>query len=188
MPGFCSSSALPERKQPRALAALHIREPLTSQRLAPSTKMSGSRDRTPSDADANERTRLLANPDPEAQDVSKPSSLPVLSTFALCWARGIEIWIFYGIFPYLPAFVERTGVPKPKIGYYVGMVESVFAVAQFTAMMLWSSLSDKYGRKPVLVSCLFGASLSISALGFSTEIWHMLVWRALAGVFAASAV
>ena len=150
--------------------------------------MSNPRERRPSDAVANERTRLLANPDTEAQDVGKPSSLPFLSTFVLCWARGIEIWIFYGIFPYLPAFVERTGVPKPEVGYYVGIVESIFAVTQFSAMMAWSSISDRYGRKPVLCSCLFGASLSVLAFGFSTEIWHMLVWRALAGVFAASAV
>jgi MFS family permease len=110
-----------------------------------------------------------------------------LQTLALCWARSIEVWIFFSIFPFLPAFVQRTGVPQPEIGYYVGIVESIFALTQFAAMMVWSGWSDRYGRKPVLCTCLVGASLSAFVFGLSTKIWHMLILRALAGVFSASA-
>ena len=139
---------------------------------------------------ATERTRLLAGSgdagteDPEqAAQQHDHDKLPVLQTLALCWARSIEVWIFFSIFPFLPAFVQRTGVPQPEIGYYVGIVESIFALTQFAAMMVWSGWSDRYGRKPVLCTCLVGASLSAFLFGLSTKVWHMLILRALAGVF-----
>ena len=53
-------------------------------------------------------------------------------------------------FPFLPTLVREMGVttdPK-QVGYYVGIVESLFAMTQFMTVWSWGRLSDRIGRKP----------------------------------------
>jgi MFS family permease len=55
-------------------------------------------------------------------------------------------------------------------------------------MISWGKLSDRIGRKPVLVVSLYGISISMALFGFSTTIWQMVFFRTLAGVFSGSVV
>jgi MFS family permease len=56
------------------------------------------------------------------------------------------------------------------------------------AVIPWGWASDKYGRKPVLLISLMGLVLSTTLFGFSTQVWHMFVARAISGLFGGSAV
>lgn len=86
------------------------------------------------------------------------------------------------IFPYIYYMVEEFGVPSNDISFYAGMVTSAFTFAEFSTGMLWGRLSDKIGRKPVLLTGLAGTALSVLIFGFAPNIWVALIARALGGL------
>jgi MFS family permease len=51
-------------------------------------------------------------------------------------------------------------------------------------MIFWGRAADRFGRKPVLVFCLAGLSVTTSLFGVSRTVWQMIMFRCLAGVFA----
>lgn len=54
--------------------------------------------------------------------------------------------------PYLPTMVASFGeIPAGEEGLYVGLLASAFALAQLTTNLLWGWLSDRVGRKPVML-------------------------------------
>jgi len=68
-----------------------------------------------------------------------------------------------------------------EIGIYAGMVTSVFALAEFSTGMLWGRVSDKVGRKPVLIIGLVGTLISMLIFGFAKSLSVALIARALGG-------
>ncbi|KAK7428017.1 hypothetical protein QQZ08_005448 [Neonectria magnoliae] len=69
-----------------------------------------------------------------------------------------------------------------QISTYAGMMTTVFALAEFSTGALWGRISDKVGRKPVILIALYGTALSMLLLGFSPSIWTALLSRVLAGL------
>jgi MFS family permease len=88
---------------------------------------------------------------------------------------------------------------EDEVGYAAGVVESVFSVAQLLTVFHWGSLSDRIGRKPVLIlvswltlarshlskadaqGCI-GSSISAVAFGFSNSFWTLVITRSLNGM------
>ena len=68
-----------------------------------------------------------------------------------------------------------------KISIYAGMVTSSFAFAEFSSGVAWGRLSDKIGRKPVLLTGLAGTALSMLIFGFARNLPVALLARALGG-------
>jgi len=65
---------------------------------------------------------------------------------------------------------------------YAGMVTSAFAFAEFSTGVVWGRISDKFGRKPVLLCGLAGTGVSMLVFGFSPNITTALIARALGGL------
>lgn len=86
------------------------------------------------------------------------------------------------IFPYIYYMVKDFGIAENDISFYAGMVTSAFTFAEFSTGMLWGRLSDKIGRKPVLLTGLAGTALSVLVFGFAPNIWVALIARALGGL------
>jgi MFS transporter, DHA1 family, tetracycline resistance protein len=63
---------------------------------------------------------------------------------------------------------------------------SIYSLMQFVFNPFWGQLSDKYGRRPILLLSLLGASISHLAFAFSTTFWFMFFARLFAGTFAAN--
>ncbi|CAE6460588.1 putative membrane protein YCR023C [Rhizoctonia solani AG-1 IB] len=97
--------------------------------------------------------------------------------------RFAEPISFSVIFPFVNQMIEELGVTSdPKeLGYYSGFVEGVFALAQFCTVCFWGSLSDRIGRRPVLIVGLCGVITSTIMFGLSKSFPMMLVSRALSG-------
>ncbi|XXH00946.1 hypothetical protein Hte_007297 [Hypoxylon texense] len=124
---------------------------------------------------------LLAKPE------DKP--LPILQILFLCYARLVEPIAFFSIFPFINQMVQENGhLDEVDVGFYGGLIESLFSLTQMLVMLLWGRAADRWGRKPVLVLSLVGVSASTSSFGFSRSIWQMVVLRCLAGVFAGTIV
>ena len=166
---------------PRASDATEETPLLTGGQLAP-------------DADT-EATALLhaesANGhDPAAAAAAKPGKpLPKLQIFLLCYVRMMEPIAFFSIFPFIAEMVQRNGnLPESDLGFYSGLIESIFSLTQTLVLIFWGRLADRIGRKPVLVWSLAGMSVGPVLFGMSTTLWQMILFRCLAGVFSGSSL
>lgn len=101
---------------------------------------------------------------------------------ALC--RICEPIAFMSIFPYVYYMVESFHVTDNdrKIALYAGMITSSFTFAEFSAGMFWGRMSDRIGRKPVLVMGLIGTAISMMVFGFATNLPTAMIARALGGL------
>jgi MFS family permease len=88
------------------------------------------------------------------------------------------------IFPYIYYMVDSFKVTHDasQIAVYAGMVTSAFAFAEFSTGVVWGRLSDRIGRKPVLLTGLAGTGLSMLLFGFAPNLPVALVARALGGL------
>ena len=88
------------------------------------------------------------------------------------------------IFPYVYYMVASFNVTQDErhIAIYAGMVTSAFAFAEFSTGVLWGRISDKVGRKPILLTGLAGTGLSMLIFGFAPSLPIALLARALGGL------
>ncbi|KAI9825701.1 MAG: hypothetical protein M1832_001045 [Thelocarpon impressellum] len=88
------------------------------------------------------------------------------------------------IFPYIYYMISSFEITSDdrQIAIYAGMVTSAFAFAEFSTGVVWGRLSDRIGRKPVLLTGLAGTGLSMLIFGFATNLPMALLGRALGGV------
>ncbi|MDJ0850173.1 MAG: MFS transporter [Myxococcota bacterium] len=89
---------------------------------------------------------------------------------------------FTVLIPVLPLFAERLGASK----FEIGLILTVYALAQLLFLPVWGWVSDRIGRRPVILVSLFGTVCSFVALAFADTIGMVYFARALAGFFAAS--
>jgi MFS family permease len=88
------------------------------------------------------------------------------------------------IFPYIYYMVEDFHITddKDQISVYAGMVTSAFTLAEFSTGVMWGRLSDKVGRKPILLMGLIGTAISAIIFGFAQSLPVALFARALGGL------
>lgn len=65
--------------------------------------------------------------------------------------------------------------------FYAGILISAFSLSEALTGMFWGSLSDRVGRKPVLLSGCFGTMVSLLLVGLAPNFWVALFGRALGG-------
>ncbi|KAG8943142.1 hypothetical protein FRC03_002645 [Tulasnella sp. 419] len=131
--------------------------------------------------------------DDTEQQLLKPTPktpLPKLQLAIICISRLAEPIAYTQIFPYINQMVEELHVTdKPsEIGFYSGLVDSLFAIAQLFTIYQWGRLSDRIGRKPVLLMGLTGVALASTCFGLSNSFIGMLVSRCMAGALSGNAV
>jgi DHA1 family tetracycline resistance protein-like MFS transporter len=69
---------------------------------------------------------------------------------------------------------------------YVGVIGASYALMQFLFAPIVGALSDRFGRRPVILVSLFGLGVDFLIQGFAPNIWWLFVGRLLAGVMGAS--
>ena len=84
------------------------------------------------------------------------------------------------LIPLVPYMADRFGTPPQLITPLLGS----YSLCQLLAAPTWGRLSDRYGRRPVLISSLGGACLSYLLLGAAHSVWWLLASRMLAGAMA----
>ncbi|KAF9701353.1 hypothetical protein EKO04_000406 [Ascochyta lentis] len=133
-------------------------------------------------------TQEISNTDgAHADDENAP--LPRAQIFLLCYTRVVEPIAFFSIFPYINSMIEHVGgVEKEDVGFYSGLIESLFSFTQMCVMIFWGRASDRYGRKPVLVLSLLGIAVATTLFGMGQSIAQMIAARCFAGLFAGTVV
>ena len=69
-----------------------------------------------------------------------------------------------------------------QISIYAGMLITSFAFAEFSTGVIWGRISDRIGRKPVLIMGLVGTALSMVSFGFASSLPAAVLARALGGL------
>jgi DHA1 family tetracycline resistance protein-like MFS transporter len=91
------------------------------------------------------------------------------------------------VIPVLPELVkEFVGNDTSHAGIYVGVIGASYALMQFLFAPVMGALSDRFGRRPVLLAALFGLGVDYLIQGFAPSIAWLFVGRILAGVMGAS--
>jgi MFS family permease len=66
--------------------------------------------------------------------------------------------------------------------FYAGLLVSAFAMAEASTAMIWGRISDRYGRKPIVLFGLVGVALSSLIFGFAKRYWVALLARVVGGL------
>ncbi|TFL03784.1 major facilitator superfamily domain-containing protein [Pterulicium gracile] len=124
--------------------------------------------------------------DEEAPLLTKkpPTPLPWRQLLIILFLQLAEPLTSQVISPFTPQLIRDIGITngdESKVGYYVGLMQSLFFLTQAFTVLHWSRLSDHIGRKPVILIGLLGLSISMFAFGLSKTFWSLVLSRALNG-------
>ena len=91
------------------------------------------------------------------------------------------------IIPLIPALIQKlSGEGISEAARYGGWLQFAFAGMQFIFAPVLGGLSDRYGRRPILLLSLFGLGLDYVFMAFAPAIWLLFVGRIIGGIFGAS--
>ena len=106
-----------------------------------------------------------------------------LSPLGIVFTTVVIDLIGFGIvIPILPIYAHDLGA-SPTV---IGALASSYALMQFLFAPLWGRLSDRYGRRPIILVALAGSAISSLLIGFATSIAFLFVARILNGISGAS--
>ncbi len=129
--------------------------------------------------------------------------LPYRQLFIVSLLQGSEPLTSSIIFPFVNQAVRESGITggdETKTGYYAGAIvslrshlgshlrphvefqESIFFIAECLTVVHWGRLSDRIGRKPVMLIGLVGLATSMITFGLSKSYWLLLISRFIQGM------
>jgi multidrug resistance protein len=86
------------------------------------------------------------------------------------------------VIPILPIYADELGAS----GFTIGLIGASFSAAQFVFAPFWGKLSDRIGRRPVILTCILIMLCSYLVLGMATSVWMLFAARIVAGIGAAN--
>jgi predicted MFS family arabinose efflux permease len=121
----------------------------------------------------------VANPLHSAPELTerRPASRVVLFATVFVDLLGFGI-----VIPFLPMYAEQLGVGA----FGIGLILSVYSLMQFLVAPILGRISDRVGRRPIIMLGLLGSSLSYAIYGFAFSFPLLLLSRAVHGACAAT--
>lgn len=86
------------------------------------------------------------------------------------------------IIPVMPFYAETMGASPTELG----LLMAVYSLMQFLFAPMWGRISDRIGRKPVIMIGILGLSLSFFLMAFSTELWMLFAARIIGGLLSSA--
>ncbi|MBB5609852.1 MULTISPECIES: MFS transporter [unclassified Janthinobacterium] len=111
---------------------------------------------------------------------------------AAYWRRNLAICVFGSfttlvsltlLLPFLPIYVEQLGVhDKAAIVVWSGIAFGATFLGTGLTAPLWGYLSDRYGRRPMLIRAAVGMALLMPLIGLAHNVWQLVLLRLAAGL------
>ncbi|MEE8278938.1 MAG: MFS transporter [Thermoanaerobaculia bacterium] len=100
------------------------------------------------------------------------------------WVLMLTVFVdmigFLIVLPLLPFYAERSGADPFRVGALI----SSFALAQLTMAPLWGRLSDRYGRRPMILAGLLISAVAYVLFEAADSLWMLLLSRLVQGAGA----
>lgn len=104
-------------------------------------------------------------------------ALPIL--FAVMFL----VYVGFGIIiPVIPFYAEDLGASPTELG----LLMAVYSLMQFLFAPMWGRISDRIGRKPVMMIGIFGLAVSFFLMAISSELWMLFAARIIGGFLSAA--
>jgi len=111
--------------------------------------------------------------------------LILLSLFVVMLGYGI-------LLPTLPYYTERLALKDnldtDLINFHIGLLTSVYPFFQLLFVVVWGKLSDRYGRKPIIIIGLIGFVIMQLLTGLATSLTMLYIARIFGGIFTSSVI
>jgi len=122
------------------------------------------------------------NPKPFAENVSAQESekfftKPLIIIYVTVF---IDLVGFGIVIPALPYYVESEAFRATP--FEIGLLFASYSLMQFIFSPVLGSLSDKYGRRPVLFFSILGSAIGYLFIGFAATLWMVFLGRIVAGI------
>ncbi|NIJ63105.1 DHA1 family tetracycline resistance protein-like MFS transporter [Sphingomonas leidyi] len=107
---------------------------------------------------------------------------PLIVIFAAIALDAVGIGL---IFPILPRLVEDVTHAR-NVAAYIGILTALYAAMQFVFAPVLGALSDRLGRRPVLLLSLGGAAVNYVLMALAPSLWLLILGRGIAGLTSAN--
>lgn len=115
------------------------------------------------------------------QPTRRPATLLFILIVVLIDVMGIGL-----VVPVLPGLVKELSGSEAAGARMIGILTAAYAVMQFLMAPILGRLSDRFGRRPVLLVATAGMALDYLVLYFAPSVWWLLLGRMVAGATGAS--
>lgn len=93
------------------------------------------------------------------------------------------VMLGYGVvIPILPFYIESMGAGGTELGLLVAS----YAVMRLICGPIWGGLSDRVGRKPILIIGILGYAITMAWFGLATRLWMLFAARILSGILSSA--
>jgi|LakMenEpi03Aug12_release.lakeMendotaPanAssembly.Ray.scaffolds.fasta_scaffold175271_2 MFS family permease len=114
---------------------------------------------------------------------AKAQRQPLPRGFWVIWTTvAIDLIGFGIVLPILPQYAEKFGAGAAVIG----VLSASFSLAQLVFAPIWGKLSDRIGRKPIIILSLCGTAIGSLVTGFAGALWLLFLGRIIDGISGAS--
>lgn len=122
--------------------------------------------------------------------MNKSRNIKMIVLILLCL---FIVMLGYGILlPTLPYYTERlalkANLDTDLVNFHVGLLTSIYPLFQLLFVVLWGKLSDRYGRKPIIIIGLIGFVIMQLLTGLATSLTMLYVARIFGGIFTSSVI
>ena len=120
---------------------------------------------------------------PRALRRALPSFEPWERTAWLASVTQFFTLIGFGLaLPFLPMYVQSLGVTdRPEVALWSGVLSGSGGLSMAVMAPIWGVLSDRYGRKPMLIRAMLGGAVVVGLMGFVGNVWQLEALRVIQG-------